>query len=858
MATAKIIIKAQDQTKQGVTSAKKNLQGLDEVVSAFGINIGKLTSIAGVAAALAGLAKAAKECTDAFLATESTYLSLQASFNDSSSYNIALDNINKLAEVSLASKKNIAALYAQLAGLGKSNKEIEKLMNAAIAFSNVTGKDLQGSLDGLLDTLKGSVGYFDKYIPEIMQLTKEELAAGKAIDLVNNKLGDLGKTISEQSYSQTIKNINDHVTSIKENLGQALLDAASPFLDMINGVLDKIDDALQKLNQSNAAYKKVLSYEEVEKLYKDVYSGNKGIQSLGLNINSREEAEYLADLLFKNFESRPELFGKDQQFYDTVINLVESILSEEEVQTITQRDIKKEAEQARSASTLTKYQEQQSLLFAGLSKDISAFLDGKDITAPKDESLAGQISSLSKTIEEASKWISTWQYNEGSRSDSNYIALNNVVVNATKSMQDLLDKAIDDVTSTYSNLLGISNEDSITADYLDDLIKAAQSSGVVGEDTLETLIQLRDWVEKGIDPNTSTLISGIYSKYTKYLSEESQKQLTITNLLDSLETVNEAIDKVSLAVEEGLADQSDLDLLKEIAQGISNTVYEMRNSKPSGSDISTKGDALQHIEDFFSQDSADDRLNDYLIDKVDSLFDSIEPFVNVLMSSNAVVATAAYVFGELVGNLEPLINECIEPLTSLLDSIFDSVADWFVPLLEGIRGTIQGVVSILSAILIPVLDTLAPIIKLCTVAFKILEGPLKLVAEAFVYVAAVIDVVADSIEWAIGSFLNWIASLNLFGWKPFEGLGGNDVQAPDFNRSLEEIRNSTMTDITEGFHGTGEDESTQTSVKNASYSGGSTFYFNIYQQAPVVGDGGMEEFAKMLKAEFAELAYYGA
>lgn len=858
MATAKIIIKAQDQTKQGVSSAKKNLQGLDEVVSSFGINVGKLTSVGIVAAALAGLAKAAKECTSSFLATESTYLSLQGSFNDSSSYNIAIGNINKLAEVSTSSRKDIAALYAQLAGLGKSNKEIEKLMNAAIAFSNVTGKDLQGAIDGLLDTLKGSVGYFDKYIPELMTLTQEELAAGKAIDIVNNNLGKLGKTISSQSYGQVIKNINDHVDSIKENLGQALLDAASPLLDFINGILGMVDDAIQEARANREAAKKGLSYSDTERLYNDVYSGRRGTQYLGLVVNTKEEAEYLADILFKNFESRPDLFGKDQQFYDSVIYLVESILSEEEIQSITQRDIKKEAEQTRSTNALTRYQEQQTLLFDGLSKDISAFLDGKDVAAPKDSSLAGQIFTLGKTIEEANKYISTWDYNAGDRSNSNYIALNNVVANATQSMQDLLGKAIDDVISTYSNLLGIESGDTLTSDYLGDLIKTAEASGIVNEETLAVLTQLKDWVEKGIDPNTNTLISNIYSRYTKYLGEESQKQLAIDNLLSQLDAVNEAIEKVALAVEEGLADQRDLDILREIASGMTNAIHEMRDNKPSGVGEVQKGDALQHIEDLFSEDSADSRLNDHLISQADELFSAIEPFVNVLMSSNPVIAAAAYAFGEVVEGLEPLINECIEPLTSLLDSIFDNIAEWFMPLLEGIRGTIQAVCSILSAVLIPVLDVLTPIIKLCTVGFKLLEGPLKIIAEAFTYVAAVIDVVADSIEWAIGSFLNWIASLDLFGWKPFEGLGGNEVQAPDFNRSLEEIRNSTMTDITEGFHGTGEEESTQTSVKNASYSGGSTFYFNIYQQAPVVGDGGMEEFAKMLKAEFAELAYYGA
>ena len=51
--------------------------------------------------------------------------------------------------------------------------------------------------------------------------------------------------------------------------------------------------------------------------------------------------------------------------------------------------------------------------------------------------------------------------------------------------------------------------------------------------------------------------------------------------------------------------------------------------------------------------------------------------------------------------------------------------------------------------------------------------------------------------------------------------------------------------------------SASTAVSSASYQGATQVTINIYQQSPVVGDGGMRAFAKMIHDEFDALAYYG-
>ena len=53
------------------------------------------------------------------------------------------------------------------------------------------------------------------------------------------------------------------------------------------------------------------------------------------------------------------------------------------------------------------------------------------------------------------------------------------------------------------------------------------------------------------------------------------------------------------------------------------------------------------------------------------------------------------------------------------------------------------------------------------------------------------------------------------------------------------------------------DSATETAISSASYRGATQVTINIYAEGPFVGDGGMREFARMIRDEFDALSYYG-
>jgi len=60
--------------------------------------------------------------------------------------------------MSLASKDEIEGLVAELATLGKSDAEIDRITRAAVNLSNVTGQDLNTAFTLINGTYAGTAG----------------------------------------------------------------------------------------------------------------------------------------------------------------------------------------------------------------------------------------------------------------------------------------------------------------------------------------------------------------------------------------------------------------------------------------------------------------------------------------------------------------------------------------------------------------------------------------------------------------------------------------------------------------------------------------------------------------------------
>lgn len=252
---AKVVISSVNNVGPGVKAAAKDLVSFESNVVRVGKSLQTALSVGAVTAFAAKVTQFGVESVKAFGEVERKMIQLKTALGgNEQSFGRMTDLIADLSRQTLRSKGDIQDLVADLAALGKSDEDINRIATAAVNLSNVTGQGLNEAMKQVNNTFSGATEELGKLIPEIKGMTKEQLAAGDAADLINQKLGEVSRQMGE-GVSQRIKNLSDAFGDLRENIGERMLTAFSPMLTFIQQVVDGWNDAYKAQKKYNDALK---------------------------------------------------------------------------------------------------------------------------------------------------------------------------------------------------------------------------------------------------------------------------------------------------------------------------------------------------------------------------------------------------------------------------------------------------------------------------------------------------------------------------------------------------------------------------------------------------------------------------
>lgn len=254
MAEAKVIIKSENNISAGLNSAKQDLGGFGTYAQSVGEKIKSAFTFVAVIAAVKKLKDGLTDCFTAFNQADRAYKRLSLALSDSQGFDSVKKNIESLQQITLSSKDDIEAMVSELAALGKSSDDINKISEAAVHLSNVTGKDLNSSMTTLLNTYNGTTTQLNKLGIDTSNLTKEELAQGAAIDLIIDKYGELSKSMAADDSSQHIKNIKDNLSDMGQSIGQIVNVSFAPLLQNLDAFTNWAKGKVQEIADTATAF----------------------------------------------------------------------------------------------------------------------------------------------------------------------------------------------------------------------------------------------------------------------------------------------------------------------------------------------------------------------------------------------------------------------------------------------------------------------------------------------------------------------------------------------------------------------------------------------------------------------------
>lgn len=236
---AKTIITAIDKTAEGISSAIRSFGGMGDAASKLGAKIVDAFSVLAVIEAGRKIVEFGADAVRTFGEVERTMTQLSTALGgNQASISRATELMGYMSSRTLESKDSVEKLIAEMASLGKSDEDMDKLGRAALALSNVTGKDLQSSFTLINATYTGTSGKLARLIPEIGDLSKAQLEAGGAVDLLNAKLGAISDSMGE-GISQKISNLTKGWEDFKEAIGADLAPIFSPIVEWITSIVNE-------------------------------------------------------------------------------------------------------------------------------------------------------------------------------------------------------------------------------------------------------------------------------------------------------------------------------------------------------------------------------------------------------------------------------------------------------------------------------------------------------------------------------------------------------------------------------------------------------------------------------------------
>lgn len=757
----------------------------------------------------------------------------------------------------------------------------------------------------------------DTFIGKIALMTESWVSATKSMstmegptltvnftdEQLRQQAMNLAKGYSEGQLSESALNVvlSSYNDTEREQVFKAFDDFSKVLAKGIPVDVGTDGDAIRAYSMADAEkYNNADYYERqsMEAFTKGLIDASQGLLDIVANFDKAKIPDYTnisldfedriaTDLFLSNKRLLAEQRGDYIELSDTLSKVTGSFKTE----------IEKASE---SLSTLSDYK-------ANIEGQIANITSLKDrgIMSPKEAD--GSIASLNTQLELVNRGIESYtsKIEELSKTES----VSDILKESTSSLlsnltgvTDGYKTEIESLNETLSQYTSFQSQIDTAIAEINTLVSEGNMSSEEGNTLIASLNQQNELISRAIDDvnirldeatnpvvkltnRTNEIVNDISSMASSYKTQEEILSDTLDNLTSAKAMLEEQISEVTSAIENGnlSSDEGNSQLyelnsnLNLIERGINKTNESIAGLKVNGytgsitypsyehpvdNILGIEGNAFEEFSNFFSEENAIFNLNDILSDSFTKLAGSIEPLFNIIQGGNVVFTALIYIFKGFADTLAPMLDRVIKPIMDALEEIGSVIANWFKPLLDALYPIIKNIIDVLMSVIVPILQIVAPAFELIARLLLLLKDPLTILLSMLTVLGETISWLSDGISWIIGSLLNWLGSLDLMGWKPFGGLGYREVKNPGnledrIHDATARLYNQINYDFQSAVEGMGgNDTSTDTAVSNASYTGGSTIHINIYQQAPVVGEDGMNEFAKMIRKEFIELGYY--
>lgn len=251
-----------ESAAKGIDEITKKLNKFEKESKSSLSKFSKFSSaITGVEAAISIVNKAFSSATAAISSTinatlkqEKAEILLQTAAENNpylSSKNVKAlkEYASQLQSISTVGDEELLPFMAQLAAAGRTQAEIQNIMSAALDVSASGAMSLDSAVKNLNKTYSGLSGELGETVPQIKQLTEEQLKSGEAVKIVAEQYKGMSKeTADSVGFMEKFKN---SAGDLLERVGEIFVPAARIIVGAFSKIIEAANNAYDVLTQKN-------------------------------------------------------------------------------------------------------------------------------------------------------------------------------------------------------------------------------------------------------------------------------------------------------------------------------------------------------------------------------------------------------------------------------------------------------------------------------------------------------------------------------------------------------------------------------------------------------------------------------
>ena len=307
--------------EKGAKKAEQNVKGLNRA-------LGSLKSQAmlaagaflGTGALIAGI----RTATDAFAEQELAERKLEQALGRTSQ--ALLNQASALQKTSVFGDEATIAQQAFLASLKFSEDQIKTIIPVAMDLASATGMTLESAVRNTAKTFSGLAGELGELVPQLRDLTAEEMKAGKAVEVMAELFGGAAQAETE-TLTGSLTQMTNAIGDAAEDLGALLSPAIIKSAKFFKGAAEAVGGYLQSLKtlsieEIQETDNQTLLAERIGKTKQELIDLKQANFSVGSSI---DDTTYWTTKQKEEFQAlEDKLFALEQQYYRTSLAIVDN------------------------------------------------------------------------------------------------------------------------------------------------------------------------------------------------------------------------------------------------------------------------------------------------------------------------------------------------------------------------------------------------------------------------------------------------------------------------------------------------------------------------------------------------------